>query len=175
MGSLGTWGALRMCHNRGRYQRGRTTSKRSLKEPLNMERKRVVITGIGAITPIGITSEEIERSLKESRSGVKSISLFDADDLPVRFAGEASGFKPEDFLDAKEIRRNDRFIQLCLAATDVAVRDSGVALDRLRDAGVAVGVGLGGISSIEETTLELEKTGPRRVSPFFIPSILANL
>jgi len=75
----------------------------------------------------------------------------------------------------REIRRNDRFIQMCLAATDVAVRDSGVALDRLRDAGVAVGVGLGGISSIEETTLELEKTGPRRVSPFFIPSILANL
>jgi len=140
-----------------------------------MERKRVVITGIGAITPIGITSEEIERSLKESRSGVKSISLFDADDLPVRFAGEASGFKPEDFLDAKEIRRNDRFIQMCLAATDVAVRDSGVSLDRLRDAGVAVGVGLGGISSIEEATLEFEKTGPRRVSPFFIPSILANL
>jgi len=140
-----------------------------------MERKRVVITGIGAITPIGTTSEEIERSLKESRSGVKSISLFDADDLPVRFAGEASGFKPADFLDAKEIRRNDRFIQMCLAATDVAVRDSGVSLDRLRDAGVAVGVGLGGISSIEETTLEFEKKGPRRVSPFFIPSILANL
>jgi len=142
---------------------------------LNGERKRVVITGIGAITPIGITSEEMERSLKESRSGIKSISLFNADKLPVRFAGEAAGFKPGDFLDAKEIRRNDRFIQMCLAATDAAVKDSGLSLDRLRDAGVAVGVGLGGLGSIEEAALELEKTGPKKVSPFFIPSVLANL
>ena len=137
--------------------------------------RRVVITGIGAITPIGVSLAEIETSLRESRSGVRPISLFDTEKLPVHFAGEASAFEPENFLDAKEIRRNDRFIQMCMAATEMAVKDSGISLGRLAAAGVAVGVGLGGLYTLEAATLDLENMGAKRVSPFLIPSILANL
>lgn len=142
---------------------------------MNSSKKRVVITGIGAITPIGITLEEIEKSLRESLSGVKLITLFDTEKLPVKFAGEASHFKPENFLDTKVIRRNDRFIQMCLAATDIAVNDSGISLKRLQQAGVAMGVGLGGLYTVEEATLEFDHLGIKRISPFLIPSILANL
>ncbi|MCL9684994.1 beta-ketoacyl-ACP synthase II [Legionella maioricensis] len=142
---------------------------------MNSFKKRVVITGIGAITPIGITLEEIEKSLRESLSGIKLITHFDTEKIPVKFAGEASQFKPEMFLEAKEIRRNDRFIHMCLAASDMAVYDSGISSERLHDAGVAIGVGLGGLYTIEEATLEMNHSGAKRVSPFLIPSILANL
>ena len=142
---------------------------------MNSSKKRVVITGIGAITPIGITLDEIEKSLRESITGIKLITHFDTEKLPVKFAGEATQFKPELFLDHKEIRRNDRFIHMCLAATDIAVNDSGIAREQLRNAGVAIGVGLGGLYTIEEAALEMEHLGARRVSPFLIPSILANL
>lgn len=137
--------------------------------------KRVVITGIGAITPIGITLDAIEKSLRESLSGIKLITHFDTEKLPVRFAGEASQFKAEDFLDAKEIRRNDRFIHMCLAAADMAVKDAGISAERLHEAGVAIGVGLGGLYTIEEAAVEMNHSGAKRVSPFLIPSILANL
>ncbi|EHL30466.1 beta-ketoacyl-ACP synthase II [Legionella drancourtii] len=137
--------------------------------------KRVVITGVGAVTPIGCNLNQIEYSLKESLSGVKPISLFDTENLPVKFAGECSAFHPEDFLDPKEIRRNDRFIQMCLAATEMAVQNANINLDDLKRAGVAIGVGLGGLYSIEEASMELHRAGARKISPFFIPSILANL
>ena len=139
------------------------------------QRRRVVITGIGAITPIGETAREIENSLRESKSGVKTITRFDVSHLPVQFAGEATAFKPEDHMEAREIRRNDRFIQMCMAATESAVKDSGLGAEALKQAGVVMGVGIGGLDSIEEAAVELEKSGPRRVSPFFVPSILANL
>ncbi|MDR3477839.1 MAG: beta-ketoacyl-ACP synthase II [Gammaproteobacteria bacterium] len=142
---------------------------------MNHLKKRVVITGIGAVTPIGITLDEIEKSLRESTSGIRLITRFDTEKLPVQFAGEAAQFHAEDFLDAKEIRRNDRFIQMCLAATDMAVKDSGIPLARLHHAGVAIGVGLGGLYTIEETAVDFEHGGAKRVSPFLIPSILANL
>lgn len=142
---------------------------------MNSSRKRVVITGIGAITPIGVTLDEIEKSLRESIPGIKLITQFDTEKLPVKFAGEATHFNPELYLDPKEIRRNDRFIHMCLAATEIAVNDSGIARERLHDAGVAIGVGLGGMYTIESAALEMENSGARRVSPFLIPSILANL
>jgi 3-oxoacyl-[acyl-carrier-protein] synthase II len=142
---------------------------------VNHSKRRVVITGMGAITSIGSCAGEIEASLRESSSGVKKISLFDASALPVKFAGEASGFKPENFLDAKMIRRNDRFIQLCLAATDMAVKDSGIPIERLKYAGIVIGVGFGGLYTVERSALDIENFGSRKVSPFFIPSILANL
>lgn len=136
---------------------------------------RVVITGIGAVTPIGITKSEITDALKNSKSGVKAITQFDTGVLPVKFAGEATSFDPAAHLDPKEIRRNDRFIQMCLAATHIAVKESGLKPEHLAKAGVVIGVGLGGLYSIEQNTLALEKSGPRKVSPFFVPSILANL
>lgn len=137
--------------------------------------KRVVITGIGAITPIGLSLADIETSLKDSLSGVKTISLFDPEQLPVRFAGEATSFNPEDFLDNKSIRQNDRFIQMCIAATDLAVKNANIDPELLKEAGVAMGVGLGGLYTIEKAKADLDKAGARRISPFLIPSILANL
>ena len=135
---------------------------------------RVVITGIGAITPIGNTLAEIESSLRQAKSGIRTIRRFDPSLLPVRFAGEAD-FNPHDYMEAKEARRNDRFIQMCLGATDQAVRDSGLSPARLQQAGVVMGVGIGGLQMIEESAVELKQSGPRKVSPFFVPSILANL
>ncbi len=135
---------------------------------------RVVITGMGAISPIGNTRDEIESSLRQARSGIRTIERFDTSTLPVRFGGEAV-FNPHDYMDPKEARRNDRFIQMCLAATDQAVNDSRLTPERLKQAGVIMGIGLGGLQSIEENAVELEKSGPRKVSPFFVPSILANL
>ncbi|MDR3442478.1 MAG: beta-ketoacyl-ACP synthase II [Legionella sp.] len=142
---------------------------------MNTLKQRVVITGMGAITPIGLSLDEIETSLKNSQSGVKTISLFNPESLPVCFAGEATAFHPEDFLDAKSIRQNDRFIQMCIAATDLAVKNSGVPPELLQEAGVAIGVGLGGLYTIEKATTTLDNFGPRKISPFLIPSILANL
>ncbi|MBC7658896.1 MAG: beta-ketoacyl-ACP synthase II [Chitinophagaceae bacterium] len=137
--------------------------------------RRVVITGLGAITPLGVSLFEIENSLKESRSGVKAITLCDTRDMPVTFAGEARGFVPENFLETKEIRRNDRFIQMCLAASDLAVKDSGIGPEPLKRAGVAIGVGLGGLYTIEEASVTLANSGAKKISPFLIPSILSNL
>lgn len=142
---------------------------------MNSTKKRVVITGVGAITPIGVTLDEIEQSLRNSTTGIKTITSFDTEKLPVKFAGQAANFKAEDFLDAKEIRRNDRFIQMCLAAADIAVKDSGIDMERLEQAGVAIGVGLGGLYTIEEAAMDLNTVGAKRMSPFLIPSILANL
>ena len=142
---------------------------------MGKELKRVVITGIGAVTPIGMEKGEIVERLKTARTGIKPISIIDADPLPVRFAGEASYFKPEDFMDAKAIRRNDRFIQMCLAASELAIGDAGLEGERLKSAGVAIGVGLGGLNSIEHTAFDMLQGGARKVGPFFVPSILANL
>ncbi len=138
-------------------------------------KQRVVITGIGAITPIGLSLDEIEASLKKSQSGIKTITLFNSEDLPVSFAGEATAFNPENFLEHKIVRQNDRFIQLCIAATDLAVKNSGIALELLQEAGIAIGVGLGGLYTIEKATHNLDNFGSRKISPFLIPSILANL
>ncbi len=140
-----------------------------------MTKRRVVITGLGAVTPIGVTANDITHSLRNALSGVGKISLFDSSTLPVQFAGEASSFKPEDFLDTKEIRRNDRFIQMCLAASEIAIKDSGLSANRIEQAGVVIGVGLGGLYSIEEAANNLLTSGHRKISPFFVPSILANL
>lgn len=137
--------------------------------------KRVVITGMGAITPIGLSLCDIEASLKNSLSGVKTISLFNPEHLPVCFAGEATDFHPEDFLDNKSIRQNDRFIQMCIAATDLAVKNANIDPELLKEAGVAIGVGLGGLYTIEKAKTDLDKGGARKISPFLIPSILANL
>ena len=137
--------------------------------------RRVVITGMGAITPIGLTLEEITTSLREKRSGIKMIERFDTELLPVKFAGEITDFKPENYLAVKDVRRNDRFIQMCLAATDQAVANSGLKKEDFLSAGIAIGVGLGGLHSTEIAAVELANQGTKRISPFFVPSILANL
>jgi len=118
-----------------------------------MERRRVVVTGLGTITPLGIGVEESWKAMVSGKSGIGPITLFDASTFPVRFAGEVKGFDPEAFMEKKEARRNERFIQFSIAAADMAIKDSGLDLSKedLERIGVVVGAGIGGLSGIEET------------------------
>ncbi|QRN99548.1 beta-ketoacyl-ACP synthase II [Archangium violaceum] len=142
-----------------------------------MKRRRVVVTGLGLITPCGTGVEASWRNLIEGRSGVRPITLFDASALETRFAGEVPDFKPEDFIDRRELRRMDRFEHLAVAASDMALADSGfrVTADNAERVAAIVGSGIGGISSLEETYRKVLEKGPDRVSPFFILQMIVNL
>jgi len=142
-----------------------------------MERRRVVVTGLGTLTPLGIGVEESWKAMVSGKSGIGPITLFDASTFPVRFAGEVKGFNPEAFMEKKEARRNERFIQFSIAAADMAIKDSGLDLSKedLERIGVVVGAGIGGLSGIEETHSIVLQKGVRRINPFFIPSVIINL
>ena len=139
--------------------------------------RRVVVTGIGLVTPLAIGTKESWQAAIAGKSGVGPITRFDAKELPSRIAGEVKNFDPAQFMDKKEARRNDLFIQFGLAATDLALKDAGLPTDKPlgERAGVIVGSGMGGLSTLEETHLTAVQKGHRRVSPFFIPSIIVNL
>src|SRR5687768_2619507 len=119
--------------------------------------RRAVVTGLGLVTPLGVGVEETWRAAVEGKSGIGPIVGFDASALPVRFAGEVRDFKAEDWIDAKEARRNDRFIHFALAAAEMAVQDSGLepAKENGEMIGVVIGSGMGGVKTIEDTTLTL--------------------
>jgi 3-oxoacyl-[acyl-carrier-protein] synthase II len=142
-----------------------------------MQRRRVVVTGLGLVCPVGIGVEESWRALLEGKSGIGPITLFDASTYPTRIAGEVKGFDPEKFMEKKEARRNDRFIQFALAAGGMAMKDSG--LDMAREdperIGAIIGAGIGGLATIEENGQILREKGVKRISPFFIPSLIINL
>ena len=142
-----------------------------------MERRRVVVTGLGLVCPVGIGVEESWKALLEGKSGIGPITLFDASTYPTRIAGEVKGFDPEKFMEKKEARRNDRFIQFALAAGSMAMKDAG--LDMAREdperAGAIIGAGIGGLATIEENGQILREKGVKRISPFFIPSLIINL
>jgi 3-oxoacyl-[acyl-carrier-protein] synthase II len=142
-----------------------------------MSRRRVVVTGMGLVCPVGIGVEESWKALVAGKSGIGPITHYDASTYPTRIAGEVRGFEPEKFMDRKEVRRNDRFIQFALAAADMAVRDSGLdfARENPERIGVIVGSGMGGLATIEDTHKTLMERGVRKVSPFFIPAIIINL
>jgi len=139
--------------------------------------RRVVVTGIGLVTPLGIGTQQTWEAAIAGKSGVGPITRFDAKDLPCRIAGEVKGFDPAAFMDKKEARRNDLFIQFGLAATQLALRDAALPTDKpLGDrCGVIVGSGMGGLATLEDTHLTAVNKGHRRVSPFFIPSLIVNL
>ena len=139
--------------------------------------RRVVVTGLGLVTPLGIGTQQTWETALAGKSGVGPITRFDAKDLPSRIAGEVKGFDPGQFMDKKEARRNDLFIQYGLAAAELALRDAKIPTDRpLGDrVGVIVGSGMGGLTTLEETHLTAVNKGARRVGPFFIPSIIVNL
>src|SRR6266850_5397780 len=139
--------------------------------------RRVVVTGIGLVTPLGIGTKESWEAAIAGKSGVGPITRFDVKDLPSRIAGEVKGFDPAKFMDKKEARRNDLFIQFGLAATELALKDAGLPTDKPlgERVGVIVGSGMGGLATLEETHLTAVQKGHRRVSPFFIPSIIVNL
>jgi 3-oxoacyl-[acyl-carrier-protein] synthase II len=139
--------------------------------------ERVVITGIGLVTPNGIGTSESWRSIVAGESGVSAISLFDASSYSSRIAGEVKGFSPSQFMEKKKVKEMARFIQLSLAATKLAVVDGDLVLsDEEREtAGCIIGVGLGGLEAIEATGQMLLAKGPGRMSPYFITSVIANL
>lgn len=142
-----------------------------------MSRRRVVITGMGAITPIGNTLEDTWNAAIAGTPGGNLIDAFDTTDYSVKIGASVKDFDVEQYMDRKEARRMDVFIQLGLAAGVQAVEDAGIA-DPGDDAsriGVAIGSGIGGINTIEDTHSTLLKSGPRRVSPFFVPASVINM
>ena len=146
-----------------------------------MSRRRVVVTGLGCISPVGNTVAESWSNLLAGQSGIDTIQSFDATNYACRFAGEVKGFSIADYIPEKEGRHMDRFIHLGLAAAFQAVADSGLATgEALRDddavrIGCNIGSGIGGLPLIETTRDELVNRGPRRVSPFFVPASIINM
>ncbi len=139
--------------------------------------RRVVVTGTGALSPIGLTVKENWESLTQSKSGIRPITLFDASQYSSRIGGEVVRYKAEEHFQVKDLKKMDRFIQLCLVAGTEAMGDSGLDLaqENLERIGSIVGVGIGGLPEIQAQYKELLEKGPRRISPFFIPAVIGNL
>jgi 3-oxoacyl-[acyl-carrier-protein] synthase II len=142
-----------------------------------MSRRRVVVTGLGLVSPVGIGVEESWSALVAGKSGIGPITLFDASTFPTRIAGEVKGFDAGKYMDRKEARRNDRFIHFALAAAEMAVNDSGLDMSKEDPTlvGCIVGAGIGGIGALEEEHTVLMQKGVRKIGPFFIPSLIVNL
>lgn len=139
--------------------------------------KRVVVTGLGAVTPLGLTVLELWNNLIAGQSGVDLISHFDTSDINVKIAAEVKNFQPENYLDKKEVRRTDRFVQLAIAAAKMAVADASLTIDKTNaeDVGVYIGSGVGGIGTVEEQARILVEKGPSRVSPFMVPMMISDM
>jgi 3-oxoacyl-[acyl-carrier-protein] synthase II len=140
-------------------------------------KRRVVVTGVGLVSPLGIGTEETWQGLVTGRSGAAPITLFDASQHSTHFACEVKGFDPLRFMEKKDVKKVDRFIQFAIAAADFALKDSGLELTPALapQVGVYIGSGIGGFATIEREHSELLKGGPRRISPFFIPAVIINL
>lgn len=142
-----------------------------------MNYERVVVTGVGAMTPLGVGVEAFWDGVKSGKSGIAPITLIDTTRHEVRFAGEVNGFNAEDFIDRKEARRMDRFVHLALAASQEAVRNSGLQItpQNSERVGVIIGCGIGGLTTWEREYRTFLEKGPSRVSPFLIPMMIANM
>jgi len=139
-------------------------------------RRRVVVTGLGAVTPLGLDVESTWSSLLAGESGAGAITQFDHTDYPVHFACEVKDFDPTDWIDRKQARRMDRFTHLILAAARQAVADSGLEIEKEPDrVGGAIATGIGGLQSFQDCYDVLRERGPDRVNPFSIPAIIPNL
>ena len=142
-----------------------------------MNKRRVVVTGLGMISPLGIGNDANWQGLLEGRSGIGRITKFDPSAYACQIAGEVRGFEPEKWIEKKEIKKSDTFIHYAIAAAQMAVDDSGMDMakedgDRV---GVIIGSGIGGLPLIEEMHQKLMERGPSRISPFFIPGLIVNL
>ena len=142
-----------------------------------MSRRRVVVTGLGLVSPVGVGTEESWGALVAGKSGIGPITLFDASTFPTRIAGEVRGFDPSRFMERKEVRRNDRFIQFALAAAGMAIKDSGLDMSKEdpEKVGCIIGAGIGGLGTIEDEHKTFLEKGVRKIGPFFIPSLIINL
>jgi 3-oxoacyl-[acyl-carrier-protein] synthase II len=139
--------------------------------------RRVVITGVGAVSPLGTGNAANWDALVKGQSGIGLITRFDASDLPVKIAGEVTGFNAEDFIEKKEIKKMDLFIQYAMGAAHFAMEDSGLVIneENAERVGVLVGAGLGGLPAIEKYHDALKEGGYRKITPFFIPMLIINL
>ncbi|WP_374001842.1 beta-ketoacyl-ACP synthase II [Bdellovibrio bacteriovorus] len=139
--------------------------------------RRVVVTGVGAVTPLGNTIEESWSAAKRGQSGIAKITKFDTTGFDVTFAGEVKGFNADQYIEKKEQKKMDEFIHYSIAASKMAVEMAKLELteDVKNQTGVIIGVGIGGLSNIEETAIKMKERGPGRISPFFIPSVITNL
>ncbi|MBI3600835.1 MAG: beta-ketoacyl-[acyl-carrier-protein] synthase II, partial [Nitrospinae bacterium] len=139
--------------------------------------RRIVVTGLGMITPLGIGVEKTWDAICRGESGIGHITRFDTTDFPTKIAGEVKDFNPSDYIDKKEIKKMDTFIHYALASAVMAVDDAKLKIsDEISErVGVLVGAGLGGLPSIERYHDIYLKEGVRRISPFFIPMLIANL
>ena len=142
-----------------------------------MSQRRVVVTGMGALTPVGLDVPSTWDAVVHGRSGIGPVQRFETDDLDVRIAGEVKDFDPTQFLDRKEARRMDRFLQLGLVAAQEAMRDAELRItaEDAEQVGVIVGSGIGGISTIVDAAITLHTRGPDRVGPFVVPMMLPDM
>lgn len=142
-------------------------------------KRRVVVTGLGAVTPVGLTVDEFWSALKEGKSGVDNITYFDAEKFDTKFAAELKGFDPMNYMDRKLAQRTDPFTQYALVASDMAIEDSEINLDKVvkERIGVVYGSGIGGMITYDKQTRNLIKRDevPDRISPFFIPMLIADI
>lgn len=139
--------------------------------------RRVVVTGLGVVSPLGTGTEKNWSAITSGKSGIGKITRFDASELPSQIAGEVRDFNAEDFIDKKEIKKMDLFIQYGIAAAEMALQDSGLEIneDNSERVGVVVGSGLGGLPAIEKYHKVMLERGHKRISPFFIPMLIINL
>ncbi|WP_256079651.1 beta-ketoacyl-ACP synthase II [Massilia sp. YIM B04103] len=144
---------------------------------MSSKNRRVVVTGLGCVSPVGNSIADAWSAITEGKSGIANITKFDASPFSTHFAGEVKGFNVEDYIPAKEARHMDTFIHYGMAAGIQAIQDSGLVVteenaDRI---GVIIGSGIGGLPMIEETKEDYDKRGPRRISPFFVPASIINM
>lgn len=140
-------------------------------------RRRVIVSGLGAVSPLGTGVDKNWQAIVAGRSGIARITKFACDDFPTRIAGQVPDFVPEDFIEKKDRKKMDIFIQYAVAAASMAMADSGLVIDESNATrvGCVVGVGIGGLDTIEETHLSYLDTRLKRLSPFFIPKLIGNL
>lgn len=141
------------------------------------EHRRVVVTGIGLVSPLGVGTEENWEALVQGKSGIGPITHFDAAAYATRIAGEVKNFRPAEFIPKKELRKLDPFLKLALGAARLGLEDAGLTIhsELAPRAGVIMGCGLGGLTTIEDTHKILLESGPKKVSPFFIPMLIGNM
>ncbi|MBD3584774.1 beta-ketoacyl-ACP synthase II [Salinimonas sp. HHU 13199] len=142
-----------------------------------MTKRRVVVTGLGMLSPLASSVEQTWRGVLAGESGIGEISHFDCSNYSTRFAGQVNDFDPQEYIEKKEAKKMDRFIQLGIAAGKQALADSGLTItsDNAHRVGVAIGSGIGGLQQIEQNHTKLVESGPKRVSPFFVPSTITNM
>ena len=141
-----------------------------------LPKPRVVLTGLGVIHSLGNNIQTFWSNLLAGRSGIRRISRWDPSDYPTRIGSEVLDFDPKDYMDPKEVRRNDRYTHFALATTKIAIEDSQLDVGKvdMTRMGIIIGSGIGGMDTIETQTRRLYDLGPRKVSPFMIPSLIAN-